>query len=224
MSPIRYFGLLDFGGRYGRPHVHYLVWNAAVTYIEPTKYQKGLPRPRYYFKQWPYGHVDVGEYNTATVNYTTGYIVDFDKDLALASRTIRPAIGYFGLKVLAEIAARSPTPITGPPTMIQLDGRSWPLDKWSRSTFTREYLVAGGDRTILQTTAHGSWVLRSAVARIYSELYPLHLSVKDDVKVARFEDGREKKAREKAAKERDIERIYYGRKASTASDNDDIEK
>lgn len=213
MKPIRYFGCLDFGGKYGRPHFHFLLWNVVATYHEPTKYHDGLPRPRIYMPTWPHGHVDVAEFNPATVNYVCGYIADFDKERLRGCKTIRPATGYSGLKQLAETVAKSPFPITGPPVAIELGGRTWPLDRWSRKTFMDEFRLAGGQRVHTGYSHIQQWKIKQEVATLVEEALPRHVLLNEETKLERWIRGAKEKKKRKEYRERVASGIYFAREA-----------
>lgn len=152
-SAIRYFGCLEFGSNYGRPHWHFLIFNLAKHYREPPKYLKHLshlPRPRLHIDHWPHGLVDIAEYNSATVHYVTNYVTDFESvknpDLPpprfYSSRL--PAIGFYGLSSVAELLAQKLGTVPGLPTSISLAGRHYPLDTWARATLRKQFTAAGG--------------------------------------------------------------------------------
>lgn len=211
--PIRYFGCLDFGGRYGRPHIHYLVWDAIIECPECPSYRKGFPRPPFYFDLWPHGHVDVGQFNTATVNYVTGYITDFDKTGNLRSETRLPAIGYSGLKALAERVARRPSPITSPPLSIEIDGRRFPCDRWTKKTFLKVFKAAGGEvRPVPSNPRDRDWA-NEVIRQARDKALPEHVNLYEEVKIRRYIDGAEQKRAAQAAVEAAATADYLSREA-----------
>lgn len=141
-SPIRYFGCLDFGGTYGRPHYHLLIWNLRARYTEPEGYRSGLPRLRYHIPEWPYGHVDIGEFNLKTSRYVTRYIAE--KNNVVPYRTQRPAIGFYGVQRLAVLFAKQCGIMPERPALLQIGGRVYPMDQWTRRRFADAYVGAGG--------------------------------------------------------------------------------
>lgn len=146
-APIRSYGCYELGGMLGRPHYHMLLYNVVVNYQEPTNYTKGLPRPRYHIGCWPHGHVDIGQHNPATVNYTIEYLMkDTRKDgnQSFPIRTQRPAIGFYGLQSLAVSLANKHGELPEMPTSLMLNGRSYPLDHWSKNVLREEFKEAGG--------------------------------------------------------------------------------
>lgn len=149
-QPIRLYGCYELGGTLGRPHYHMLIYNMIKNYTQPTKYIRNLPRPRYHTKLWPYGHVDIGEYNPATVNYTIEYLMKDTRTSGAQSfpiRTARPAIGYYGLRSLAESLARKHGTLPELPVSLKLDGRSYPLDRWSKDVLRKHFKKNGGTFT-----------------------------------------------------------------------------
>lgn len=148
--PIRYFGCLEFGGRYARPHWHLMIFNLVHNYRSPPPYQKGLPRPAgFHSTLWPHGHIDNGEFNLATVHYVTGYLTDFaelkNPDLKpVLYRTTRPGIGSPGLRRVAFDHAQWQSTISERPAFLEIGGRTWPLDRWSREQFMKHFADAGG--------------------------------------------------------------------------------
>lgn len=145
-TQIRYFGCWERGDTFGRPHYHFMVYNLAAQYIEPVPYQRGLPRPRYHVPSWPHGHVDVGTFTPASVNYTASYTLEKSSKL-YASR--RPAIGFYGIATLAAGLAKRHLTLPAKPVFFEVGGRKYPLDPWSRDIFDKWFKQSGGkyDRT-----------------------------------------------------------------------------
>lgn len=144
--PIRYYGCLEFGGQLGRPHFHLLIYNLVTNFRVSSPYRENLPRPRQHIAQWPHGHVDIAEFNNATINYCCDYLTKFisEAEKPQPYRTIRPAIGFYGLKSLAVSVANTHTILPGRPAFLEVNGRKFPLDQWCRDTFEREFRKAGG--------------------------------------------------------------------------------
>lgn len=143
--PIRYCGCLEHGGLYGRPHYHLLIYGLTTLYTDPAPYLPSLPRPQRHIAQWPHGHVDVAEYNPATIRYTLKYIFKASSDgPQTVFRTIRPAIGFYGLRSLAVQIAKQRSILPSPPISFEWKGRTYLADKWTRDTFNQEYIRAGG--------------------------------------------------------------------------------
>lgn len=153
-AQIRYFGCFEYGELSGRPHWHFLIYNLQKNYIEPERYRRGLPRLRHHIGLWPHGHVDVAEYNTATTKYVASYITDFYQlkqnrpdRMPVPFRSRLPSIGYSGIKLQAELLARQHSSLWSLPAYFQLGQRKFPLDGYTRNTFKKHYLQAGGKIT-----------------------------------------------------------------------------
>lgn len=148
--PIRLYGVYELGGIFDRPHYHILIYNLIRNYRRPTKYTRGLPRPRYHIGQWPFGHIDIGEYNPATINYTIEYLMKDTRTDGAESfpiRTARPAIGFYGLRSLAENLAKKHGTLPELPASLRLNGRKYPLDRWSKDVLRKTFKEAGGTFT-----------------------------------------------------------------------------
>lgn len=144
--PIRFYGCLEFGSEFGRPHWHMLLYNLVNQWKQPPKYLRGLPRPRFTINLWPHGHVDIGEFNPATIRYTISYLFKDSRAGArpIVYQTIRPATGYYGIKSLAESFAQKHGTLPSPPTSFSIKGKRYPADQWTRGTFRNLFQKAGG--------------------------------------------------------------------------------
>lgn len=165
MTPIRFFGCCEFGGRYGRPHFHLLIYNMVKNYRDPPRYTRGLPRPPQYIGFWPHGHVDIAEFNNATVNYCVEYMLKTEED-PIPFRTVRPAIGFYGIQALAVSYARKFSILPARPAYLVHGSRKFPLDNWTRRTFDNEFKRAGGrygarenprERTLDRLALEAAW-------------------------------------------------------------------
>lgn len=134
--PIRYFGVYELGGISGRPHFHLLAYNALTLPSEKGRFHIGA---------WPHGHLDCAEFNAATVNYVLGYSMKarMSEDFRVF-RTIRPAIGFYGLRRLAAYHAKQHSTLPSVPEFLEIGARRYPLDKWSRKVFRDAFRQAGG--------------------------------------------------------------------------------
>lgn len=105
---IRYFAVGEYGGLFGRPHYHYLVFNDDTLNsplwldCKPDDCGQGF---RCRCPSWPYGHVTVEEACPDNIAYTAGYVkskLDPVKNELLAAgrnpvcntMSLKPAIGY----------------------------------------------------------------------------------------------------------------------------------
>lgn len=156
--PIRYYGCLEFGGQYARPHWHMLIFNLLACYRDPPPYRRGLPRPHQHIAQWPHGGVDVGEFNLATVNYVCDYVTDFRKDepclRPVPYRTIRPAIGFYGLQHVVQANMKEHSILSEKPAFFEFGGRNWPIDQWTRDWYVKLWLDAGGIYRPIKTPSY----------------------------------------------------------------------
>ncbi len=145
-QPIRYYGCYEYGGKLGRPHFHFLMYNVIANHLKPTKRKDGLPTETLHISQWPHGHIDVGEVTKASIRYVTNYITTFDKEDAqpILIKTIRPAIGYFGLERLVDTLVKQSITLQSRPAYFKLGNRSYPLDQWTRKTFNNLFEAKGG--------------------------------------------------------------------------------
>lgn len=143
---IRYFGCLEYGGKFGRPHVHLLIWNAARNFVQAGPYMAGLPRPQYHTGLWPHGHVDIGNVDTGSINYVAGYLTDFVEPEAepVMFKTIRPLVGYSGICSLAELTYANSATVTGPPTSVMYGNRRFSLDRPTQGVFLHRFRSIGG--------------------------------------------------------------------------------
>lgn len=149
--PIRYYGCMEYGGRYGRPHWHLIIFNLKHAAQDIMPYRKGYPRTPRVITHWPYGLSDVCEVNPATINYVTSYVTDYDwlkqGDQSLRPhpyRTTRPAIGFYGISQLGTATAKKHSILSERPTFCEVAGRRHPMDEWSKKTFMDAYVSAGG--------------------------------------------------------------------------------
>lgn len=78
---IRYFTVGEYGGQFGRPHFHSIMWNIP---IKDQLLQKVLD------KTWGFGFVDIREINAARIRYVTGYMIDRNKNAKIFKKTTEP--------------------------------------------------------------------------------------------------------------------------------------
>lgn len=105
---IRYLVRGEYGGMFGRPHFHVILFGFACSSVEECGYRLS--------DQWPYGGVYVDSYSDKAVQYVTDYIlksddlsVYHDEDLVLPYINVsqRPPIGdNFLSSATAQRAAR----------------------------------------------------------------------------------------------------------------------
>lgn len=139
-AQIRYFGCFEHGTLSGRPHYHFLLYNMAENIRTPTMRTDGLPSERHHIGFWPHGHIDIGQITKSSIRYVAKYLTTFEPAPELRSITIstsRPAIGYYGLELLAENLAQRRITLPCKPAFFQLGQRAYPLDQWTRNTFEK---------------------------------------------------------------------------------------
>lgn len=215
--PIRYFGCVDFGGSFGRPHLHLMLYNLMATYREPPAYNRGLPRPRQHIDLWPHGSVDIAEYNTATLNYVTDYVLPQGKEhyetglKPFRVSTRNPAIGYYGiLKQAASLAAKSQNVLSMPDCMV-IHGRSFPLDTWTREHLRKALRKAG-----VKVLEHSIDPIqrkrdRDLIASDLQNAIPWYWHMRTIEKERHYEEAQARKARQKQLLEEGATRRYLAR-------------
>lgn len=217
IAPIRFFGCLEYGGSFGRPHWHMLVFNLMANYRPPSKYHRGLPRPLCRITQWPHGHVDVAEFNLATVNYVCDYLTDFSGvkgDVpSIPVRTIRPAIGYYGLKAFAQEIVKERSILLQMPTSFTIGTRHYPIDRWTRDTFIKLYEEAGG-RYRPQGTPKKRYRLRLIEERAILDATPRLSHIAEQRKEAELYGAILAKETKRETREREISARYDRLKAA----------
>lgn len=144
-SLIRYFGCLEYGETYGRPHYHLIMYNQSRSYLEPIPRKNGTPSSHYHLKFWPYGHVDVGTVTKASIRYVSSYMTkESYLNKPILFRTSRPGIGFYGISNLAEEAVNKLGNSVVLPTYFQIGERKYGLDNYVRNTFKDAVLRLGG--------------------------------------------------------------------------------
>lgn len=73
--PIKYYLAAEYGGQFHRPHYHMLLfdWPYSEQALGSINKRKliGYVLP----KVWPYGHVDIGDCTSASISYTSSYLI-----------------------------------------------------------------------------------------------------------------------------------------------------
>jgi hypothetical protein len=211
-TPIRYFGCFEYGETLGRPHWHVLIYNLIHNYREPPPYQKGLPRPRQHSAQWPHGHVDIGEFNPATINYTISYLMKGSCHPEMKPRrfgSVRPGIGFYGLQSLAVNAARQHLQLEDKAKFFKIGNRTYPIDAWTQATFDKLYKQAGGVYTNRPTP------FEKRAIQISDELdrnaQPLYIEKRLHQRIRHIETQAEWKKQKQAFREKHVSAIYAQR-------------
>lgn len=144
---IRYFGCLELGGSFGRPHMHFLIFNLAANLYRPSPYLRGLPRPTVTLPLWPHGLVDIAQFNNATATYVCKYLTEFTKEddfKPVPFRTIRPGIGFYGLQQLAAQTVKTHSILPHAPDYLTISGSPRPIDEWTKNQFVDQFRKLGG--------------------------------------------------------------------------------
>lgn len=203
-NPIRYFGCLEYGETYGRPHYHMLVYNQVKSFLAPTPRSNGMPSSLHSLKQWPHGHVDAGTVTTASIRYVASYILkESSQSPVTLFRTIRPGIGASGISKLADSAVTTLGKSVPMPTYFQLGERKFPLTNFERSIYQKRVHELGA--RIQEISAHEKTLLRLSFdqAKIEAGVYE-----KSAQKQREFLERIKLDGEKKAQKELHISAIY----------------
>lgn len=73
-TKIRYFGCGEYGGKFGRPHYHIIIfnWYPSDSYFDKSCDKMRSPTLE---KLWPFGFTSVGDVNFNSARYVASYIV-----------------------------------------------------------------------------------------------------------------------------------------------------
>jgi hypothetical protein len=208
-APIRFFGCLEFGGTFGRPHYHMLLYNVVKNYQIPPLYTRGLPRPVQYTSLWPHGSYDPAEFNKATLNYVAEYMMKHSDTPPIPFRTTRPAIGFYGIQRLADVLARRHGTLPERPTYFSVGQRKFPLDQWTKDTFDKLFLGAGGKYAVTKNAvvkARERLAFQQALAAM-----PDSFHLQEARKVMRLEKIQHAKKVQQELKEQAITEIFFDR-------------
>lgn len=141
---IRFFGCLEYGETFGRPHYHMLVYNQHVSWLQPIPRANGRPSTLYRSPVWPHGHIDAGKVTPASIRYCASYLNKDTSSENMLFRTTRPGIGAFGIYRLAEQAVSKLGECVPTPAYFQIGERKFPLGKFERDHFEKGVINAGG--------------------------------------------------------------------------------
>ena len=134
-SPIRYFGVGEYGAETHRPHYHLIAFNFPNCFNGRTQFKKCCPPCEMVRRTWGNGHVYLGEVSPDSAAYTAGYVIKgwtretpIDREPEFTLKSNRPGIGEgFAWEVASELlrVGRASVPRT-----IRHSGRLWPLGRY----------------------------------------------------------------------------------------------
>lgn len=118
---IKYYAVGEYGGKYGRPHYHLIIFNLPFfgkrvhnNYVVNYKTDELLQ------SCWDKGHVDVGEVTTSSIHYVTGYLVSAEEEeyigkeriFSLMSKSL--GLGYLTTSMVENHQTRRDFEVTHP--------------------------------------------------------------------------------------------------------------
>lgn len=131
---LRFFGVLEYGGLLGRPHIHTLVWNNSYNALPEEPYLPDLPRLRHQTKHWQYGHIDCCPFNLKSARYVAKYVTKFNEmdgeetsPTPLTFYPRKPTLGSTGLHLHMQRIAKGPTKKWLQKPEVIIDGKTWLL-------------------------------------------------------------------------------------------------
>lgn len=128
----RYLSVGEYGHKHGRFHYHVLLFNTLPSMAEMST------------ELWPHGFVKVGTVTPQSIRYTARYTLKFDTkgEEAVAGWSKKPPLGGPTMRLLArrlKMDGRFEWLNTSPPKLVELNGKSWPLDEAMQREFWREW-------------------------------------------------------------------------------------
>lgn len=148
---LRYFCAAEYGSRTGRAHYHIHVFT-----------DKPL-LPRNIADAWPFGHVDIGECEPASLDYTLGYLLKARKEIRWPIevrfpefRMFSPGIGKFALPHLLVDGAELPREF-------RVFGRTWPIPRYLRDRAKKMGFTVT-DREVVQLERLEAQAMRDVLA------------------------------------------------------------
>lgn len=134
-QPIRYFGVGEYGDRYGRPHFHMALFG--ISEDDATLISEA----------WGLGGVHVCELNNDTAHYITGYVTkkiggaSHEENMGLlpefARMSRRPGLGRKALEIVADSlmaygGSAKLAELGDVPSSIKVGGKTFPLGRYLR--------------------------------------------------------------------------------------------
>lgn len=128
--PIRYLGCGEYGSRTKRFHYHALVWNS----LEATS-------ATWQDRLWPEGFVHTGQVTPASINYTVRYTLKFQEPglEPVQGWSRSPPLGGVTMRALGEKYRRQGHDLPGPPSVLKMDGATYPVDNAMKIEFAEGY-------------------------------------------------------------------------------------
>lgn len=140
--PIRYLGCGEYGKRTGRFHYHALVWNS----LEATSrtWQEQL---------WPLGFAHIGTVTPSSISYTVRYTLKFQEPgrEPVQGWSKSPPLGGVTMRALGEKYRSQGHVLQGPPSVLRMDGSTYPVDTAMQIEFAEGYNPAWITRSALGT-------------------------------------------------------------------------
>lgn len=139
--PFRFYGVGEYGDRYGRPHYHVALFG--VSMLEGSLIEKAWSEDGE-----PLGFVHIGELNELTAQYITGYVSKKwtrkddprleGRHPEFARMSLRPGIGGTAVEMLAKslggVGAKKALEVLGDvPAEMRSGGKKLPLGRYVRS-------------------------------------------------------------------------------------------
>lgn len=130
---IRYLSVGEYGHKHGRFHFHSLIWNMNPNTVDSLT------------ELWPHGFVKAGTVTPASVRYTARYTLKFETkgEESCHGWSKNPLLGTSGTRLIAARMRDDPKKrydVPQPPSVISLQGKSYPLARTLRREFMREFL------------------------------------------------------------------------------------
>lgn len=125
IAPLRYYTVGEYGGQFGRPHYHSIMFN-----LQPDM-EKKLD------KIWSNGFVDCGTVTPASIAYVCGYSINrfYHKKISVkpfANMSLKPALGYQYLK-------NKKYHVQNETTQVKTNGTSQRLPRFYKEKFFSDY-------------------------------------------------------------------------------------
>lgn len=125
---IRYYAIGEYGGLFGRPHYHIIIFNLIPDILVRVN------------KIWGKGNVDIGDVETASIHYVTGYVISrihADPDKTKPFTLISNRSGGIGHQYLtASVKNRFSKSFD---RFVISDGKKWPMPRYYQNKIDQSY-------------------------------------------------------------------------------------